>query len=340
MNNIDSRQKVFDNAVDKLIKQIPDNLDDIEKARYVYLNLGKLLSYDEKYWYGNSEIKNRIYKKSMCTTPRFSEIQPNKKKKAICVSISKLYSSVLNKVGINAGQQHEIDHTFTYMFANNKLYYADLNNDLKFIQLNLPTRYFFVKGANFLSKDILQSIDEKLGYTYTGQKSFEDTISLIKSKTQSMSKLSDKMQCIFDLGSTIPGVKDLELIERNSTYNYLSQMVLPEKDFLKVRPIQLYETQLDEKHRKNRVNYQTVYIIQDFNKETKKNEFSYFVFSKDEKKFNQLSSIELMDFIKENNLDLQKIPGVIDDPNQIKKKKIHTEKNGNHRSDNDYEIDY
>ena len=321
MKNIDSRQKVFDNAVDKLIKQIPDNLDDIEKARYVYLNLGKLLSYDEKYWYGNSEIKNRIYKKSMCTTPRFSEIQPNKKKKAICVSISKLYSSVLNKVGINAGQQHEIDHTFTYMFANNKLYYADLNNDLKFIQLNLPTRYFFVRGA-------------------TGQKSFEDTISLIKSKTQSMNKLSDKMQCIFDLGSTIPGVKDLELIERNSTYNYLSQMVLPEKDFLKVRPIQLYETQLDEKHRKNRVNYQTVYIIQDFNKETKKNEFSYFVFSKDEKKFNQLSSIELMDFIKENNLDLQKIPGVIDDPNQIKKKKIHTEKNGNHSSDNDYEIDY
>ena len=223
MNNIDSRQKVFDNAVDKLIKQIPDNLDDIEKARYVYLNLGKLLSYDEKYWYGNSEIKNRIYKKSMCTTPRFSEIQPNKKKKAICVSISKLYSSVLNKVGINAGQQHEIDHTFTYMFANNKLYYADLNNDLKFIQLNLPTRYFFVRGANFLSKDILQSIDEKLGYTYTGQKSFEDTISLIKSKTQSMNKLSDKMQCIFDLGSTIPGVKDLELIERNSTYKPILQ---------------------------------------------------------------------------------------------------------------------
>ena len=134
MKNIDSRQKVFDNAVDKLIKQIPDNLDDIEKARYVYLNLGKLLSYDEKYWYGNSEIKNRIYKKSMSTTPRFSEIQPNKKKKVICVSISKLYSSVLNKVGIKSGQQKEIDHVYNYLTINNNFYFADLNNDLKYIQ--------------------------------------------------------------------------------------------------------------------------------------------------------------------------------------------------------------
>lgn len=324
MKNIDSRQKVFDNAVDKLIKQIPDNLDDIEKARYVYLNLGKLLSYDEKYWYGNSEIKNRIYKKSMCTTPRFSEIQPNKKKKVICVSISKLYSSVLNKVGIKSGQQKEIDHVYNYLTINNNFYLADLNNDLKYIQLNLPTKHFFVRGANVLSKYNLQCIDEKLGYFYDGEKHFNNVIRLIKYKIRGMDKLNDKMQCIFDLAPAIPGLKDLELIERNSIYNYLAQSTLNNKEFLRVRPIELYETKIDDKKRKNRDNYQTVYITQDFNKETKKTDFSYFLFSDKEKKFSRVSPNNLLDFIEKNNLDYQKIPGLISDADIIKNKKKHT----------------
>lgn len=322
MENIDTRQRVFDNAIDKLVKQIPDGLNDIEKARYVYLNLGKLLCYDEKYWYGNSEIKNRIYRRSMFSAPKFSEIQENKKKKVICVSISKLYSSVLHLVGIKSGQQNEIDHVYNYMTINNNLYFADLNNDLKYIQLNLPTKHFFVRGENVLSKEDLQSIDEKIVYFYDGEKNFENVIGLIRSKIQMMDKLSDKMQCIFDLAPTIPGVKDLELIERNSIYNYLALNTLNNKEFLRERSIELYETQIDNKKRKNRVNYQTVYFTQDYNHETKKTDFSYFLFSKKEKKFKKVSPSELLDFIEKNNLDFQKIPGIISNAGLVSGKRI------------------
>ena len=273
MDKIDARQKIFNNAVDKLIAQIPNGLSDIEKARYVYLNLGKLLCYDEKYWYGNSEIKSRIFRKYMSTTPKFSQIQPDKKKKAICVSISKLYSSVLKKIGIKSGQQQELDHTCSYLFIDNKLYYADLNNDLKFIQLDLPTKHFFINGNNVLSKDDLQKIDQKLGYFYTGVKSFKDVIDLIRSKIKIMDNLGSKLQCIFDLGSTIHGVKNLEIIERNLTYKYLLENTLPIKELNRVNSLQLYETQLDEGHRKNRTNYQTIYLAQDFNRDSKINEF-------------------------------------------------------------------
>ena len=34
---------------DKIIEDMPKNLTQIEKARYIYIQLGKYFSYDEKY---------------------------------------------------------------------------------------------------------------------------------------------------------------------------------------------------------------------------------------------------------------------------------------------------
>ena len=118
MDKVNFRKITFNNAIERLVTQIPNNLSEIEKARYVYLELGKLLCYDEKYWFGNSKIQNRIYKKSLHSTPNFSEIQENRKKKSICISISKLYSSVLQEIGIKSGQQSVNGHYFTYLIMN------------------------------------------------------------------------------------------------------------------------------------------------------------------------------------------------------------------------------
>ena len=311
MNSIDFRRITFNNAVERLIAQIPNNLSEIEKARYVYLELGKLICYDEKYWFGTSEIQHRIYKKSLNSTPSFSEIQENKKKKAICISISKLYSSILQEIGIKAGQQNENDHFYSYLIIKDKLYYADLNNDMKYIQLELPTSFFFTEGANVLSKDRLQQIDEKLGYHYKGIYNFKSKINMIKTKFKNLNALSDKMQCIFDLGSEIPGVKDLELIERNFVYRKLALKTLSDKEFGKLQALELYEVQKDEKDSKNRINYQTVYVTRDFNSDLRKETFSYFVFSQYDRKYKKISTIELLDFIDKNNLTFKKIPGLI-----------------------------
>ena len=314
MDKVNFRKITFNNAIERLVTQIPNNLSEIEKARYVYLELGKLLCYDEKYWFGNSNIQNRIYKKSLHSTPNFSEIQENRKKKSICISISKLYSSVLQEIGIKSGQQSENGHYFTYLIMNDSLYYADLNNDMKYIQLELPTSFFCTEGIHVLSKDRLKKIDEKLGYHYKGLYNFKSKIDLIKSKFENLNTLSDKMQCIFDLGSQIPGVKDLELIERNSIYKIISLAALSDKEYDRVQALQLYEIQPDENNFKNRVNYQTVYVTKDYDCDLKKDNFSYFVFSQYDRKYEKISPLELLNFIEENNLSVQKIPGLINNP--------------------------
>lgn len=312
----------FNNAVDRLIAQIPNNLSEIEKARYVYLELGKLLCYDEKYWFGNSKIQNRIYKKSLHSTPRFSEIQENRKRKSICISISKLYSSVLQEIGIKSGQQSENGHYFTYLIMNDSLYYADLNNDMKYIQLELPTSFFCTEGAKVLSKDRLQQIDEKLGYHYKGIYNFKSKINMIETKFKNINTLCDKVQCIFDLGSEIPGVKDLELIERNSIYKTLFLKTLSSKEYDRVQSFQLYEIQTDDNKIKNRVNYQTIYVTKDFDRDSKKDSFSYFVYSQHDRKYKKTSAIELFDFIDKNNLNVQKIPCSISNFGFVRDKKI------------------
>ena len=322
MDKVNFRKITFNNAIERLVAQIPNNLSEIEKARYVYLELGKLLCYDEKYWFGNSKIQNRIYKKSLHSTPRFSEIQENRKRKSICVSISKLYSSVLEKIGIKSGQQNEDDHFYSYLIIKDKLYYADLNNDMKYIQLYLPTSFFFTEGANVLSKDRLQQIDEKLGYYYKGIYNFKSKINMIETKFKNINTLCDKIQCIFDLGSEIPGVKDLELIERNSIYKTLFLKTLSSKEYDRVQSFQLYEIQTDDNKIKNRVNYQTVYVTKDFDRDSKKDSFSYFVYSQHDRKYKKTSAIELFDFIDKNNLNVQKIPCSISNVGFVRDKKI------------------
>lgn len=79
---------------EKFIKDMPDNLNDIEKARYIYLQLGKFFSYDEQYiTSGTQEKRNELFYKDFKTI---------KDDKIVCATISDLYTYLLNRCGIKA----------------------------------------------------------------------------------------------------------------------------------------------------------------------------------------------------------------------------------------------
>ena len=44
---------------DKIIEDMPKNLTQIEKARYIYIQLGKYFSYDERYITSESDNEKR-----------------------------------------------------------------------------------------------------------------------------------------------------------------------------------------------------------------------------------------------------------------------------------------
>lgn len=79
---------------DIFIKNMPENLNDIEKARYIYIQLGKYFSYDERYLTsGTQEKRDELFNKN------FKTIIGDK---VVCSTISDLYTYLLNRVGIDA----------------------------------------------------------------------------------------------------------------------------------------------------------------------------------------------------------------------------------------------
>ena len=79
---------------DKFIKDMPNDLNYIEKARYIYLQLGKYFSYDEQYLTsGTQEKRDELFYKNFKTI---------KDDKIVCATISDIYTYLLNKCGIEA----------------------------------------------------------------------------------------------------------------------------------------------------------------------------------------------------------------------------------------------
>lgn len=68
---------------DKIIEDMPKELNQIEMARYIYIQLGKYFSYDEKYITSESdEEKREIFDR---------DIEDIENDKVVCTSLSRIY---------------------------------------------------------------------------------------------------------------------------------------------------------------------------------------------------------------------------------------------------------
>lgn len=178
---------------EKFLEKMPDGLSDIEKARYIYINLGKYFSYDTKYVISETmEEKQKVFDK---------EIEDIENDKIICSTLSKLYVDLLGKVGIEA-EEEKIEykfcgHMFTSVKLNNKNHYTDLICDLMKIKKGFKTENFMIdpkdkdtNGKEFssISEEELKKIDDKIGYTHNGMY-MDEFVKLLKKE---MLLLSEK----------------------------------------------------------------------------------------------------------------------------------------------------
>lgn len=135
--------------IEKLKQNMPDfkgNEEEIEvkTALYIYIELGKIKSFDEKYYFGNSETRRKIYK--LAEQESKSTEKMAKKKKLICVSLANLYCNILKEFGVNAitSEADEVDgHVYPIILTKNKkAIIADLQLDLENIQTKSKLEHF------------------------------------------------------------------------------------------------------------------------------------------------------------------------------------------------------
>ncbi len=162
--------------VDSIIQSMPKNLTQLEKARYIYIELGKQRRFDTRYYYGNSSTRKRIYERAQA-----SRLNPNiirNKRTIICITLSEIYKSALKQIGIDCeivrngtfGDKHVIPIvSLNDEKRGNLRIRADLQQDLEAIQTGMSTVEFgtvnrYEKNYDVINEDDLKKIDQKIGY--------------------------------------------------------------------------------------------------------------------------------------------------------------------------------
>ena len=162
--------------ISKLKTDIPENLSELEQARFTYINLGKILKFSPAFSFDTPSVANTIYKNSLFNKRNINNLEHSMEaSKTICVDIAHLYKYVLSHLGIECEVIHDnvLDHSVIPHWYNliklsdGTFYFADLQNDLKRIHCGDFTRKFGAKAffANsHLSEKEIFLMDRKIGY--------------------------------------------------------------------------------------------------------------------------------------------------------------------------------
>ncbi len=202
--------------VEEIIEKMPEDLSDIEKVRYMYLNCGDSFTYDRDYIYlGMNEKSKETYEKEFIW-PDINNNESEERIKAICTQIVDGINSAINtmankvktdekinarKVGYVDGEQY---HVATLVDIGKDTYFLDLYKDLYRIQRGMKTKYFApsesvleqekskhkslkeqLEGVDCksLSDDEIMQMDKKCGYNKNGIY-IEDAIKYLKEEMQ------------------------------------------------------------------------------------------------------------------------------------------------------------
>lgn len=124
--------------IDTIINNMPQNLSKIEKAYYIYLELGKIVNENPQFVFSNPKEKCEHYNDTIDTEYN-----------AICKSISELYVSILRdeRIGISADLVKEspespLTHIDTILKIDGKNYIVDLIGDLSRIKTSRRVNKF------------------------------------------------------------------------------------------------------------------------------------------------------------------------------------------------------
>lgn len=160
---------------DNILERIPDGLSNDQKMRYLYLEVGKLLSKSPDFFYEKDPVRQcEIY-------DNYKVIQD---REVVCRSVTYLYCNLGAKLGLNCRPLEmddvegiKFNHWAIVYENDNKKYLINPIPDFYRVQLGFTTKsfchtedYHFCSSETFdsMSDEYLRKLDESLGYLNSG----------------------------------------------------------------------------------------------------------------------------------------------------------------------------
>lgn len=330
---------VASDKIESIISNMPSDLSNLEKAYYVYMELGKIVSQSPEFVFTDRAGKEAHYNDQMDT-----EFY------GICKSISELYVSVLKdeRIGIDAelvkkSPKSPITHVDTVLKIDGKYYIANLISDLSKIKSSRRIDSFGAGLERFdrnpkmkedyeeyaqklekrfgklaiLTREQREEMDAKLGYSYLPQVSKEesnelpkrglytgDVIELLRKDMQNPESfkkyvlhdkdvpkeeyLKYKLKYIFDnINKYTDYTADMNYLENIRYYIFLTRKLLSPEESARIEP---YVATVDDDKR-------NVISILKFRSNEKDGLNEYFVYSKEERKYKEVSQTKMNDYL-------------------------------------------
>lgn len=166
-------------SIDNIVKEMPKDLTEIEKVRYLYIEIGKISSFNVEYACSLDDGFCRYLYNEKMSIMELERQNYQNKVQVLCKQESELLAEILNKIGIKSeivGIDKDIlGHVDAVVTIGDKKYCLDLVTDTYNIQKGLKTKKFATTEKLFngmkcdtINEEELRKIDIKLGYCKSG----------------------------------------------------------------------------------------------------------------------------------------------------------------------------
>lgn len=300
-------------ALDQYINKIKEQtreFNELETVRYVYIDLGRIMSFDPSFFFGNEKNRIQIYKDCDRNKEKLNEYLEDGI--IICRSISYVLEHILAKLDIHVETIIDDDEHVYYSHVLNMVilkdgssFLIDLQHDLENLQIHSRTKYF---GSGVFSKEELEALDMKVGYITEDNTYTEDYFYMLKQALNSDIPLNQKVEFILSNLNVYTDISNMKYVERKNYYCHFVQKFITSKEKNKIHFYDCYQMKAGPKE------YQLCIVVE----MTCHN--NIYLYSNKSQSFDEYSLEEIVLLVKNGLVILGNIPGLKKYLNQSKQK--------------------
>ena len=205
---------------------------EVKTALFIYVELGKIKSFNTQYYFGNTETKRKIYQ--LARLERTDEDKIANKRKITCVTMTSLYISILRDFGIYAYPSRMDDdpvHEFPVVtLKSGEEFEADLQADLTNIQTKSRLEYFNYLGKSDNMRDAQNALTQRLieiGYINKESDYKNDEIERLQDIGVSKMPVHKALQTILEDEKLYEGNENMGIVELNLFFKSILIDVVP-----------------------------------------------------------------------------------------------------------------
>lgn len=293
----------IDDYVEKVKKETQGFSED-EMIRYIYIDLGKRLAFNLKFYLGNSRTRQKVYaqsKKSVAADALDQNI-------IICKDSSHIMEEILTKLGVNIitivapNDDRKCAHVYNIVKPKDgrKPYILDLQVDMENIQAHMRTTEFGKMAGDSgrtITRDELEKIDFKIGYITKSNYYTDEYIDLLRLNASTFKDFGERMQFILE-NIDINVNEKMGYAERVKHHDTILGKVLSREELLRIKQKDCYRDH--EEGTREHISCITVDIP------IKGKEF--YLFSVQDNQYKKISIEELARLVNEGLVIMTEIP--------------------------------